>query len=427
MAPRIRVCAILSCDPSWRGLAFTLFIPSMNFSRSFLYDLKEYDTSKLYRHPTRTIQSIQKVYNDMFQDEERLQLVDKVIMESQHKPNMQTLSWLLLANLLPRLGEVSVQYVSPLACKRNFEIALTGTHHGNKVAATEFVENSKNRLVASETVSEHNTADACLLLNTYLETTKNTILKNLDDWSVMTTIKVSTAGNPGTKLYCPKCKNATGLVRKCLKEDSKIYGKHFLTCWWTHNKGQDNAKECKNYKALYENVPKAVNGYVDKTWKVWKEGDPMSLNDAAAEDPIEDDDDVVEVGSKRRVEPAKQAPPAKRIAAAPPPVPTGGPNLSLTVGQFGTTLKKATDALKLHLESKVQDSERNILERVVLCESGIQQILHILQTIQDGQEPEQGEVEQSQQIEGTSGNSSQQEQLTQVKLVTKQDLEEIDF
>jgi hypothetical protein len=362
----------------------------------------------------------------MFQGEERLSIVDTVIMESQHKPNMQILSWLLVANLLPRLGKVNVQYVSPLACKRNFDIALTGTHHGNKVAATRFVENSKNRLVASETVSEHNTADACLLLNTYLETTKNTILKNLDDWSTMTTIKVSTQGNPGTKLFCPKCKNATGVVRKCQKEGSKINGKHFLTCWWVHNKGEDNAKPCGGYKALYENVPKAINGYADKDkqWKIWKEGDPNKLDDAdtAVEDPIEDDD-VVEIGSKRKAEPPTKQPPAKRIPAAPAPVSQSGPNMSLTVSQFGTTLKKATDALKLHIDSRMQENERNLTERMVTCESGIQRILDILNGLQQQQD---GEPCGTEQVD-SQGEPEQHEDLTQAKIVSKEELDEISF
>lgn len=331
MAPRIRVTAILSCDPSWRGLAFILFVPSLSYKRSFLYDLRDYDQTKKYKHPVRTTNILQTVFDDMFQKEETLHLVDKVIVESQHKTNMQVLSWLISSNLMARLGKASFEYISPLRWKSHFGIELTGTHAGNKAAAVEFVENSKNRLVASETVIEHNTADACLLLNSYLETTKNIIYKNIEDWSSMAEVEVGV-----TKLVCPKCKNNSGVVRKCEDPEKKMYGKHFITCWWTNNRGQDNEKKCGNFKALYANVPKIVNGFVDKTWKV--------------ADYEGGEDEVVEVtkpstGAKRAPPAAKQ-PPAKKIAAAPPPVPTPGPNMALTFTQFGTNLQKAVASLK---------------------------------------------------------------------------------
>ena len=331
MAPIIKVTAVLSCDPSWRGLAFILFVPSLSYKRSFLYDLRDYDQSKKYKHPVRTTQILQTVFDDMFQKEETLFLVDKVIVESQHKTNMQVLSWLISSNLMARLGKASFEYISPLRWKSHFGIELTGSHSGNKAAAVEFVESSKNRLTASETVTDHNTADACLLLNTYLETTKNIIYKNLDDWSSMTEVEVGV-----TKLICPKCKNSSGVVRKCEDPQKKMFGKHFITCWWTNNRGQDDEKKCGNFKALYANVPKIVNGFVDKTWKV--------------ADYEGGDDEVVEVnkpsaGAKRTAPAAKQ-PPAKKIAAAPPPVPTPGPNMPLTFTQFGTNLQKAVASLK---------------------------------------------------------------------------------
>lgn len=393
MAPRIKVTGILSCDPSWRGLAFILSIPSLEYNRSFLYDLKEFDKSKQYRHPVRTMNLIHKIYDDMFQKEERMFLVDKVLMESQHKTNMQVLSWLLVANLLPRLGSAKVEYLSPLTCKRNFDIKLTGTHKGNKDAAEVFVETSKNRLVASETVIDHNTADACLVINAYLETTKNIIYKDLDEWSsiIMPEVDVSYSGHTGTKLICPKCKNASGVVRKCEDREKKNYGKHFLTCWWTLDKGKETEKRCGNFKALYENVPKIVNGYVDKTWKV---------------QGMDDDEDVVEVGSKRPPAASNNSrePPAKKIAAAPAPVPTPGPSMPLTVGQFGTTLKRAVDALK---EQYTTDSAA-VLTRIEQLDAKIEawtvELYHIRQVLDSAMGTEQ----QANQEQGTEDTEDTQ-------------------
>lgn len=370
MAPRIKVTGILSCDPSWRGLAFILHVPSMGYSRSFLYDLKDYDKSKQYKHPTRTTKIIQKVLDDLFEKEPHMILVDKIVMESQHKINMQVLSWLLVANILPRVGQASIEYVSPLAWKANFGIALTGTHKGNKAAAEKFVEDSKNRLVASETVTENNTADACLVLNSYLETTKNTIQKHIDDWSSMANlVEVSSAGNPGTKLICPKCKQKTGVVRLCTDESKKNYNKHFLTCWWVHNKGAENEKKCGNFKALYSNIPKVIDGFVDKTWKVVT-GD--------------EEDEVVEVlpkaGVKRPLpQKSEPAPAAKRtIPAAPPPRPVQAPtHANVDNNQLNALLtshiKAAVFALKTHIDIKLSE----IVDRIASHDEARDQVAEI--------------------------------------------------
>ena len=408
MAPRTKVTAVLSCDPSWRGLAFILHVPSLEYNRSFLYDLKEFDKSKQYKHPARTTNSIQKVYDDIFEKEPRMFLVDKVIMESQHKPNMQVLSWLLIANLLPRLGKASTEYVSPLAWKKHFDIALTGSHKGNKDAAEKFVALSKKRLVASETVIDHNTADACLILNSYTETTKNHLINNIDDWSSMTEVEVGK-----TKLFCPKCKNQkpTGVVRFCDDSTKKNYGKHFITCWGQINYGTAQAKKCGNFKVLYENIPKIVDGFVDKTWLVEGYGTP--------------DDEVVEVvGTKRALPPAPKAaqPPTKRaIAAAPAPKPMPGPELSnLTAAQITTIittqLKHLSSALKAHMDSKCEEIVKAIADRDPYLNqiSDVKYALDQVFAVQQGQAPEEQNQEEVQVI-STPTNP----------LVDEQELEEI--
>lgn len=412
MAPRKRVVAILSCDPSWRGLAFILHIPSLDYNRSFLYDLKEYDKSKQFKHPKRTTVLIQRIYDDMFEKEERMILIDKIIMESQHKTNMQILSWLLISNLLPRLGKASVEYISPLTCKGNFNIVLTGTHHGNKVAAVNFVENSKNRLVASETVTENNTADACLLLNTYLQTTKNHLINNINEWSSMSNlVKVSVSGETGTKLVCPKCKNNTGVVRKCTDPEKKNYNKHFLTCWWEHDKGTDAAKRCGNFKALYENIPKIVNGFVDKTWKVVSD---------------DNDEDVSYVGQKRKMEePKEQPPPKKKIATAPAPKPIPSENLANIDGQqiiagVSNHLKKACEAIKNHIDMRINELYMKLEVRSDKMEDEVRnngftsaEILSILKaaTTQDQAE--------------TTEDQGQEPPCSQIKLIDSQELDDI--
>lgn len=336
MAPRKKVTAILSCDPSWRGLAFILFVPSLGIKKSFLYDLKDLDSSKQYKHPKKTVHSLNKVIDRIFEEPE-ITLLDKLVIEGQYRPNMQILTYLIAASFAARVKNIDIEYISPLTCKRNFDIALTGTHAGNKAAAVEFVENSENSLVASETVTDHNTADACLVLNTYLQTTKNKLLENLDDWSCM-------SADIGTKLVCPRCKNNSGVVRKCLDDKKPMYNKHFLTCWWENNKGTPEAKKCGNYVPLYANVPRIVGGFVNKDWKVI--GGEADNGEAES---------LPKAGVKRSDSgsPNREQPDNKRPRIEPPSIPSGAATQAQIVG----ALKKTVE----HLSTLLQQNTNDIL------------------------------------------------------------------
>lgn len=397
MPPAKRKIGIISCDPSWRGLAFTVIIPSMEVKESFLYDMKELDESKNYRHPVRSIKTIQRIYDDMFQKVPQLQLIDKVIMESQHKTNMQVLSWLIVSNLLPRISTTDVEYISPLTCKKKFDIALTGTHHGNKVAAVKFIEGAKNRLVASETVSEHNTADACLLLNTYLQTTKNIIYEQLDDWSSMAPLQV------GDKFKCPKCKQNTGVLRFCEKKDSKFFNRYFLTCWWINNKGEDNEKKCGNFEPLYENLPTLKNGKV-KEWVL------VTGNENNNEEE-EQDDDVVVTGSKRKL-PEKKGPPSKKTTKIEAPLPPSVGDKPATQQQIVSALKKMNEAIKAvcaDMESSLSAKIESLAEDM----SSIKESLGKLMDLAD-EEKDNGEI-------------PEREDESQLKVVTREELDDITF
>ncbi len=397
-----RITGIISCDPSWRGLAFTVNIPGLDYRRSFLYDMKNYDNSKNYRHPTRTTRTIQRIYDDMFQKAPELQLIDKIIMESQHKTNMQVLSWLLVSNLLPRLAEADVEYISPLACKSKFDIALTGTHHGNKVAATVFVENSKNRLVASETVTEHNTADACLLLNTYLQTTKNIIYKSIDDWSTM-------ALEVGTKFVCPKCGNNTGVLRYCEKEGSKLFGKHFLTCWWVNDKNKSTEKKCTGFTGLFSNKPVPKNGMVGD-WKV-----------ITGDEDVEVEEETTTKSKKRpaKVEPKGQ--PAKKAAKVEAPLPPSIGEKPVTQQQIISALKKLSDAIK----TSNSDMEARIMSRFDEIQTELSELKESFDNLLASVSAEA--PAENQLSEELPAGQSEHIQDSQKKIVTQEELDEIVF
>ena len=418
MAPRKQHVAVLSCDPSWRGLAFILYIPSLGVKQSFLFDLKDYDKSKAYKHPSRTLKSIQGMYDTMFLMEPRMNLVDKLIMESQYKTNMQVLSWLLVANLLPRTEVTEVEYISPLTCKRNFNIELTGTHHGNKKAATSFVEKAKVDLAASETVFDHNTADACLLLNTYLQTTKNIIHNNINDWSMSVTIVAAQKGGPeGTTFICPMCKNESGKLRKA-GPTSKMNGKYFLNCWWKNNMGKENEEPCKAFQLIGYKIPTVLpGGYVDdkKKWKI------AGYDDGQDELPQDEP-----VGQKRYAQSNKG--PERKQQKTTNQQTTG--EKQITQRQVIDLTQKAVSAVKENQDLSTQ----KLYAYLQNIETKLHAVAHTMKMTLELLKEEKRETGKKEVIECEDGledtNSQESPQCSQanqeIKLISQEELDEID-
>lgn len=213
----INLTGILACDPGWRGLAFTLYVPSLEYTSTTLFKLN-YTNNKAYKRPVHTIPLlVDQIKKDYWKSEPRLRFVDKIIIESQHKVNMQQLSWLIHSVLLTLMPWAKVEYISPLKCKRLFGVELGENWKQNKDRMLEFVINNKDKLIAGNTVTTHDSADSIILLNTFLKEKKRRVCTEVFH-SVMSNVK----------LVCPKCGENTGSIKECRKAPNE--GKHFLTC-----------------------------------------------------------------------------------------------------------------------------------------------------------------------------------------------------
>lgn len=214
----IKLTGILACDPGWRGLSFTLYVPSLDYTSTRLFRLN-YTKNKSYKRPVNTIPLlVEQIKNIYWKEEPRLQFVDKIILESQHKLNMQQLSWSIHAVLLTLMPHAKVEYISPLKCKRLFKIPLGENWKENKDRMLEYVITHKNELIAGDTVTTHDTADSIILLNTFFKEKKRRVCTE-----VITTTTMSSH-----KITCPQCNNPTGAVKQCQKPPNA--GKYFLTC-----------------------------------------------------------------------------------------------------------------------------------------------------------------------------------------------------
>ena len=250
--------ALLACDPGWRGLAFTLYIPSLNYVSTRLFHLN-IDAKKGYKKPMNTIPILVDTIREQYMREEpALCLVDKIIIESQFRSNMQVLSYLIVSVLRSLLSSVKVETISALKCKRMFNVELGGSHHENKKRMLEFVTNHKDELIGGDTATNHDTADSVILLNTYLKEKKRRLEHNIDNFTMA-----------GTAVVCPNT-GMKGYLRIVNKEGPN-HGKYFLTC---DTKDPDNKG---GFKWLGKTEPEILEDEDGDLciggWKLWKDED----------------------------------------------------------------------------------------------------------------------------------------------------------
>jgi hypothetical protein len=275
-----KTVGLLAIDPGWRGLAITLYLPMFNMTSTRLFQLN-IDAKKGYTRPANTIPLlVNAIKEQLLKEDHSLLFVDKIIIESQFRQNMQVLSYLILCVFQTLLPDVKIEMISALKCKRMFGVPLGSSHYENKQRMLRYVLDHKHELIGGKTVTNHDTADSVILLNTYLKEKPRRLETSIEN--VFTMVE-------GTEVECPKC-FSKGHVR-VVKRPGKNCGKYFMTC----SQYKDDNK-C-GFKFLGYDEPEIteIDGvqYIDE-WRVFGQ-------------------DSQPVGTKRKAPPAKttKAPPAK--------------------------------------------------------------------------------------------------------------------
>lgn len=323
-----KTVGLLSIDPGWRGLAMTLYVPSLNKITTRLFQLN-IDAKVGYKRPTNTIPLlIDAIKTQFLKEDHSLLLVDKIIIESQFRQNMQVLSYLILCVLMTLLPDVKIIMISALKCKRMFGIPLGSSHYENKQRMLRYVLDHKHELIGGDTVTNHDTADSVILLNTYLKEKTRRLENNIENILPMV---------DGMEVKCPKC-GSKGHLRQA-KKPGKNCGKYFLSC--------SNSKDGNfcGFKFIGYDEPEEqeINGirYIDD-WEVWGQEESA-------------------VGTKRKAAPAKssKAPPAKKaatkpVAPAPKPVAAG-----VTKEEVLKMLVDMTKAITAHFDDRFAELSGN--------------------------------------------------------------------
>jgi len=229
---------VVSCDPGICGLAFTIYIPSIKFTKSLLYNLKDHlPEGKTYKNifkPKYYVPLLVSVMWELKENEIALNFCDRLIIESQYQQNMNLLLMNICTLFMHHFPWIKIDQISPLTCKRQLNIEYGGGHANNKSNALEYVRTHKKELIAGDTVIDHNTADSIIILNTWLKVKNRHFYTNLEDYAtpvmeVFDERGFLTFDMKNTWLKCPICEYDTGRLLQITNQDKNP--KNYLACF----------------------------------------------------------------------------------------------------------------------------------------------------------------------------------------------------
>lgn len=229
---------VLTCDPSWRGLAFTIHIPSLKYNESVVMDMSILlENKKTLTQPLTYTPLVVTCINLLLERRPFTRLCDKFVIETQFQENMKTLSHIIVGVMLTKLPHMRVEKLSALTCKRKHSVPY-GQGQNNKKNMLEYVSNNKDKLIAGDTVKDHNTADSIILLNTWLSLKKRHLYQDVEQYTTPMESELHfdvPFELKHTWWTCPICKYDTGKMYLCKnppKDPARkdMRGTFFMSC-----------------------------------------------------------------------------------------------------------------------------------------------------------------------------------------------------
>lgn len=315
---------VLTCDPSWTGLAFTIHVPSLQYNSSVVMDLTTiHEKKQSITNPLTYIPLVVRAISILYKKRPYIRFCDKLIIESQFTESMKQLNYVIITSVLSKSPYMTVEYLSALTCKRKNNVSYGEGWYQNKKNALEYVTANKDKLIAGDTVLDHNTADSILILNTWLNLKKRHLYTNREDYL----FDMATEQHfevpfelKHTKWECPICKYHTGKMYLCKKLSEKSTqdrrGHFFIRCTAFED---DKARKCGALTWLGKSLPViSKTGTIGNTTiGIWTKGNgsnmPPREEQAQGYDCI-NTIPVVALGNKRKREDDIGDDPANKIS-----------------------------------------------------------------------------------------------------------------
>jgi len=241
MPPKVKLGysrGIIACDPSALGLAFTIYIPSLHFSKSMVFNLRDFikEGKKIKKilNPEKYVPLLVELFDDLKNNEPCISFCDKLIIETQFKENMKLLVMNICTLFLVYYPGIKIEKMSALKCKRAYNISYGDGHYDNKIKMYQYVKNNKKTLIAGDTLIDHNTADSIIILNTWVSLKRRHFFTEPEEYAIAASMDENgflTFEMKHTWLRCPICKYDTGKIFQIKNgKTPAMNGQTFIKC-----------------------------------------------------------------------------------------------------------------------------------------------------------------------------------------------------
>ena len=237
MPPKKKHDGVLSCDPSFKGMAFALYLPSLSWQDARCYDIRE--NRKIYDTQEMTRELVHKNLLQLFEDMPLIEYCSIFVIEGQFKKKMIRLQESVCNQIRALLPNVKIVTIAAYST-RNYFGTNTDSYYQNKKESINFLKRNPQLLLSELWVNNDNVCEAIILLN-------HLVQKQALEFSKSKRKKMSTgfAINTPNRPDCPTCKQPAGMAESTSeKNPGRLY-------WRCENRDCSKWQEKKSFLAFF--------------------------------------------------------------------------------------------------------------------------------------------------------------------------------
>lgn len=165
MSPKKTYDGVIAIDPSFKGMAYTIYIPSLKYKRSLVYDIR--GGYKTYDRSVITIRLVTEHIKVLVQDVgvDILELIDVLVIENQFKPKLERLQRAIMNQLIGSFPAISKVVETSAFTWRHFFGLSHPEYRERKKLSVACVKNNPQLKCSENWTKDDNICESILLLN----------------------------------------------------------------------------------------------------------------------------------------------------------------------------------------------------------------------------------------------------------------------
>lgn len=215
MPPKKKHDGVLSCDPSFKGMAFALYLPSLGWQDARCYDIRE--ERKIYDTQEMTRELVYKNLLRLFSDMPLIEYCSVFVIEGQFKKKMIRLQESVCNQIRVLLPDIKIVTIAAYST-RNYFGTNTDSYYQNKKESINFLKRNPQLLMSELWVNNDNICEAIILLNHLVQKQALEFYKSK---------RKKMSSNEPNRPDCPACKQPAGCAKS---ESEKNPGRLYWRC-----------------------------------------------------------------------------------------------------------------------------------------------------------------------------------------------------